>query len=149
MQYEISHVHYIINWTQADGTQFILQPFRAFLNRNAFDAYARITKAGLCIFHDYFNSRSSIINFESIHARTFQSERLAILFQVSSQITGYTKMRSGIHTVRSYIDFQYIVALDIIIILCKSSYNHISWQHDDSGVVSTNTYFIFRTNHTI
>ena len=58
-------------------------------------------------------------------------------------------MRSSVHTVRSDIHFQHVVALYIIILLGRSSYNCISRQYDNTGMVCPDTDLVFRTDHSV
>ena len=149
MQDIIRYIHYVIDWTQTNCTQFVLQPFRTFFDGHTFYRYTWITQASFCIHHFYLNGRSLIVNLESIHRRTFQYRRLSVLLQISSQVTSNTEMRSSIHTVRRNVHFQYIIALYIIVFFSRSSYNGISRQYNNARMIGTNAYFVFCTDHTI
>ena len=149
MQYIVGYVHYVIDRTQTDYIQTVFQPFRTFFHRYALDGNAGVTGTCFRIFNDHFDSRSFIVDLESVDRRTFQFCRLTVLFQVSSQVAGNTEMGSSVHTVRSDIHFQHVVALYIIIFLGRSSYNRISRKHDNTGMVCSDTDLIFRTDHTV
>ena len=71
MQHKVSHVHYIINRTQTDYSQTVFQPFRTFFYRYAFDRHTGVTRTGFRIFNDHFDSRSFIVDLESVHRRAF------------------------------------------------------------------------------
>ena len=149
MQDIVCNIYYIINRTQADYLQTVLQPFGAFLHGHTLNRYARIAQAGFRILDNDFDSRSRIVDLESIHIRTFQGGWFAVLLQIGSQVAGNTEMRSGIHTVRCDVYFQHIVALYIIIFLSRSSYYRIGRQHDDTGVIRSDTDFILGTDHPV
>ena len=145
----VRDIHHVINGTQADHLQTVLQPFRTFLYSYIFNRNTWIAQTGFFIFNDNFDSRNFIINLESIHTRTFQVGRLTVLFQVSGQVASYTEMRSGIHTVRRDINFQHIIALHIIIFFGRSTDYRIGRQYDYTCMICSNTDFIFSTNHTV
>ena len=88
-----------------------------------------------------------IFHLKSIYRWTLQSSLLAILNQVSIQVTGYTIVWTSVCTVRSNIYFEHVVTLDIIIVFGESTRHSFSRQHNDSCMISTNTDFVFCTNH--
>jgi len=145
----ICDIYYIIDRTQSDDTEFILQPFRTFFNRYAFHRYTGIARASLSVFNCNFDIQIIIFNGESIYRRPLQRSRFIILHQISIQVTSYTIMRTSIGTIRSDIHFQHIVALDVIIIFGKSSRDCISRQNDNTCMIRTDAYFIFCTNHAV
>ena len=145
----ICDIHYIIDRTQSDDTEFILQPFRTFFYCYALHRYTGIARARFTVFNCNIDIQIMIFNGKSIYRRFLQRSRFVILHQISIQVTGYPIVRTSIGTIRSDIHFQHIVALDIIIIFGKSSRNCISRQHDDTCMICTNTDFIFSANHPI
>ena len=144
----ISDIHYIINRTHTDQTQFILQPFRTFLYSHSFHGNTGIMRTRFTVFNLYFNIQIMVFHFKVIHRRTLQSCLLTVLNQISIQVTGYPVVRACIRTVRSDIHFKHIIALDIIIIFGKSTRDSIFRQNDDTCMIRTDTDFIFSTNHT-
>ena len=144
----ISNIHYIINRTHPDQTQFVLQPFRAFLHSDTFHRNTGIMRTSFAVFHLHFNIQVMVFHFKTVYRRTLQSSLFAVLNQISVQVTSHPIVRASVRTVRRNVHFKHIVALDIIIILGKRTRNSIFRQYDNTCMIRTDTDFVFGTNHT-
>ena len=149
MQDVVRYVYYIINRTQPNRAQPVLQPFGAFLYRHAFDGDARIAQACFRILYHYFDGGCLVIDVESLDRRAFQLGRLPVLLQIGRQVARYAEVRSRIHAVRCDVHFQYVIALDIIIFFGRQADWRIAGQYDDARMVGTYADFILCANHTI
>ena len=149
MQYIVGYIHYIINRTQTDSREPLLQPVRTFLDRYAFDGYTRIADAGIGIFHNDFDSRCFVFDMEALDRRALQFGRFPVPLQVGSQVASHTEMGSCIDAVRCDIDFEDIVALDIVVVFCRHPDLRFCREDDNARVVCPYTNLVFGTNHTV
>ena len=149
MQDEIGDIDHVINRTQANHTQPVLQPFRALLNRHALDRHARVTQASLFVLDNHLNGRCLIVDLEGLNRRQPQCRRLAGLLQISGQVASDTIMRRRVHPVRSDIHLQDIITLYIIIIFRQCTDNRVSRQYDNTGMIGSDTDLILGANHAI
>ena len=77
----VGDIHDIVDWTQADDVQLILQPLRAFLHLTTGDAYTGITLASLSIL-DFNIDRKILVVYHKLIARwAMQACLVAILLQ--------------------------------------------------------------------
>ena len=150
----VSHHHIVgdidnvVNRTQAYHTQFFLQPLRAFLYFAICNTQTSITFASIIIFYFYINRQCVIINDKSATVRTMQASLIAILHKPSIKIASYTPMAQSISSVSGNINFNYPVALKMIILGCGLTYRSVFWQNNNSIMSGAHAYFVFCTNHT-
>ena len=65
----VGNIHHIIDRTQADNTQLILQPFGAFFHCNPFHRNAGISGTCLAVLYSYFNIQIVIFYRKSVYRR--------------------------------------------------------------------------------
>ena len=144
----VSDIHDIVDWTQADDVQLILQPLRTFLHLTTGDAYTGITLASLSILDFNIDRKILVVYHKPIARRAMQTCLVAILLQPGIQVAGYTPVTERISTVGCDIDLDEPVALQVIILSSRLTYRSIFREYDDAVVRSTYTNLIFSTNHT-
>ena len=85
----VRNVHHIVNRTEADDTELVLQPFRALLYGYAFYGYSGITRTSLAVFHRNLDVQVVVLNGKSVHRRLLQRSWQAVLYQISVQIASH------------------------------------------------------------
>ena len=86
----VRNIHHIINGTQADDTELVLQPLRTLLYGYTFYGNSGITRTSLAVFHRNLDVQIVVLNGKSIHRRLFQRSRQAVLYQISVQVASHT-----------------------------------------------------------
>ena len=82
----VGNIHHIIDRTQADNTQLVLQPFGAFFHCNPFHRNAGISGTCLAVLYSYFNIQVVIFYRKSVYRRFLQGSLLTVLYQVGVQV---------------------------------------------------------------
>ena len=85
----VGDIHDIIDRTQANGGEFVLQPIRAFLHLTIRHAHTSIAFAGLLILDDHLDGQVMILYFELRAVRTMQRGLVAVTLQPCIQITSH------------------------------------------------------------
>lgn len=112
----VGDIHDIVDWSQADDIQLVLQPLRAFLHLTTGDAYAGIALTSLGIFNLYIDRKILVIYYELIARRAMKTCLVAVLLQPGIEVAGYTPMTERIGTVGSDVNLDEPVALQVIIL---------------------------------
>ena len=144
----VGDIHDIVDWTQADDVQLILQPLRAFLHLAVGDAYAGIALASLGVLNLYIDRKLLVIYYEFIARWTMQTGFITILLQPGIEVASYTPMTECIGTVGSDINLDEPVALQVIVLSSRLTHRCILWEHDDTVVRCTHANLILSTDHT-
>ena len=55
VQHEVRYIDDIVDWSETDSQQTVLQPFRTLLDLHTFDAHARVTRTSLRRIHEDVN----------------------------------------------------------------------------------------------
>ena len=143
----ISNVDDIVDRTQADDRETILQPFGTFLDNTILQRQRTIARTSLRSHNTHRNLKLSIIHDKTIARRTMQSSPVAILYQPGIQVARHTIVAASISTVWSDIHLNQIVALQLIVFSSRRTHDSILRQHDDTIMTFTNADFILSTNH--
>ena len=148
MEYIIGNIHHIIDRTQSDSRQTLLQPIGTFCHFHIPHRHSAVPDT--CFMVRYIDIDTALFSIDSeiVYRRPVQSGIFTPLCQISGQITGNAIMRSCIDTIRGNIHFEDIIALYIIIVFGQCTGLYLSRQHDNAIVRSSYTYFVFGTNHT-
>ena len=128
----IRHIHDIVDGAQTDRAQFVLQPFRTFLDFAIPERHGGITGACLRVLHFDVDVQLVAVHLKTVARRTVQSRLVAVLHQPGIQVAGHTVMRAGIRTVGRNVHFDKIVALQVIVFRCRGSGYSRLGQHDDA-----------------
>ena len=76
----------MVDWTQADNVQLILQPLRAFLHLAVGDAYAGIALASLCVLNFYIDRKILVVYYEFIARWAMQTGFITVLLQPGIEV---------------------------------------------------------------
>ena len=144
----VGDIHDIVDWTQADDVQLILQPLRALLHLAVGDAYAGIALASLGILNLYIDRKLLIVYYELIARWAMQTGFITVLLQPGIEVAGHTPVAECIGTVGSDVNLDEPVALQVIVLGSRLTNRCILWEHDDTVVRSTHTDFILSADHT-
>ena len=144
----VGDIHDIVDWTQADDVQFVLQPLRALLHLAVSDAYAGIALASLGVLNLYIDRKILVIYHEFIARWAMQAGLIAILLQPGIEVAGHTPVAECIGTVGCDINLDEPVALQVIVLGSRLTYRCILREHDDTVVRCTHANFILSTDHT-
>ena len=149
MQHEIGHIHYVVNRTQADGGQRVLQPLGRLLDGHTLDADARVTRTSLRGFQHDFNRQQvgGELVVERTHVGFGQGDVLSMCLVIRIQVACYAVVRCGIGSVRRDIHLNDRVVLDMIVVGGFHAHRRVRRQHDDAGVVGADAYLILGANH--
>ena len=145
----VGDIHDVIDRTQANGGQLVLQPLRRFLHLTVSNTHTSIAFAGLLILNHHLDRQVMILHLELRAVRTMQRGLVAIALQPGIEVTGYAPMRETISTVGCDIHLNEPVALQMIILSSRRTHNSILRQYDDTGMVMTDSNLILCTDHTV
>ena len=145
-QDEVGDVHHVVDGTQADGQQPLLQPFGRFLHLHACEGDARIPRSGGGIFHLYRNLLSGTLGKAGI-VRTLQRARDAIVHQVGIQIAGDTPVGGCIHAVRGNFIFDDRLGLEVEVLLGGRSHHGFFRKDHDALVGGADSQLVLGTDH--
>ena len=143
----VGDIYDIIDRTQTDDAQTLLQPFRTLLHGDTLDGDAGIARTSLAVFYDHRDVKVVILHGKGIYRRLMQLCRFLVLHQVGIQIASHTVVRAGIGTVGRDVHLYHIVALDVIVVFGQSAHHSGVWQHDDARVVGTDADLVFCADH--
>ena len=143
----ISDVDNIVDRTQADDRETILQPFGTFLDNTILQRQRTIARTSLRSHNTHRNLELSIIHDKTIARRTMQSSPVAILYQPGIQVARHTIVATSIGTIWSNIHLNQKVALQLIVFSSRRTHDGILRQHDDTIMTFTNSDFVLSTNH--
>ena len=145
-QDEVGNIHHVVDGTQTDGQQLLLQPLRRFFHLHAREGDARISRSSGSILHFDRNFLPGALGEAGI-VRTLQRARDAIVHQVGIQIAGDTPVGGRIHAVRGNFIFDDRLGLEVEVLLGGRSHHGIFRKDHDSLVGGTDAQFILGTNH--
>ena len=148
MQHEVRYIHDVIDRTQTDSQQAVLEPFRRFFDLYTLDAHARITRTSVRCFYRHLHRQLMVVDLKVLYARLRQCDILSVCLIISIQIARYAIVRSSIRAVRRDIHLNDCIVFDVIVVGSFHANRRIGRQHNDTGVVSAHTNLIFRTDHT-
>lgn len=77
----VGDIHDIVDWSEADDIQLVLQPLWAFLHLAVGDVYAGIALASLGALNLYIDRKILVIYYEFIARWTVQAGLITILLQ--------------------------------------------------------------------
>ena len=144
----VGDIHDIVDWSQADDVQLILQPLRAFLHLAVGDAYAGIALASLGVLNFYIDRKIFVIYYEFIARWTMQAGLITVLLQPGIEVASHTPVTECIGTVGSDINLDEPVALQVIVLGSRLTHWSILREHDDTIVSSAHANLILSTDHT-
>ena len=147
VQHEVRYVYDIIDRTQTDSEQAVLEPFRRLFDRHAIDAHARITRTCIRCINYHLDRQIVIFDLKVLYRWLLQTNILTVGFVVSVQIACNAKMTCRIRTVRRDIHFDDRVVLDVVVVRSLHTHRRVGGKHDDTGMVGTYAYLILRANH--
>ena len=145
----VGDVNNIVNRTQADNFQFILEPFGTFLHIAIGNAQANITLASLLVLDFNIDGKVFVVNRKRLAIRTMQRCVIAILHQPSIQVASHAPMRKGISTIGRDVNLNHPIALQIVIFGSRCSHHSVIGQHYDSVVAGSHANLVFGTNHSV
>ena len=144
----VGDIHDIVDWTQADDVQLVLQPLRALLHLAVGDAYAGIALASLGVLNLYIDRKILVIYYEFIARWAMQTSLVTVLLQPGIEVASYTPVAECIGTVGSDINLDEPVALQVIVLGSRLTNRCILREHDDTVVRCTHANLILSTDHT-
>ena len=68
VEYEVGHVHHVVDWANTDGVECFLEPVWRLLNGHTFDTHARVAWARCGVLHHYLDRQGMAIYFEILNA---------------------------------------------------------------------------------
>ncbi len=116
----IGDIDDIVDGTQADGCQTILQPVGRLLHFAIGDADASIALAGLLILDGHLDGQVVIVDLELRTVRTMHTCLVAIALQPGIQIACHAPVAQAVGTVGGNIDLDEPVALQVVV-FCSGS----------------------------
>ncbi len=143
----VGDIHDIVDWSQADDVQLILQPLRTLLHLTTGDAYAGIALASLGVLNLYVDRKLLVIYYELIARWTMQAGFITVLLQPGIEVACHTPMTECIGTVGCDINLDEPVALQVIVLSSRLTHRCILREHDDTIVRSTHANLILSTDH--
>ena len=143
----VRDIHDVIDRTEADGGQLVLQPFRTLLDFTVGDTHAGITFAGLLILDHHIDGQRLVIHGECTAVRTVQGGRIAVLFQPGIQVACHSPVRECISTVRRDVHLYQPVTLQMIIFGSRCAHHGIVGKDDDPVMTGTHADLILGADH--
>ena len=104
----------IVDRTQTNGGQLVLQPLRRLLDLTVGNADTSIALAGLGVLNNYIDGEAVVINGERRCTRLVGSGLIAVLLQPGIQVARYTPMAQRISTVGGDVNLDEPVALQMV-----------------------------------
>ena len=144
----VGDINDIIDRTQTDDGQFVLQPFWRLLHLAAGDAHTGIALAGLAVLDGYVDIQVVVINRKSIACWTMQRCLHSTSLHPGIQITSHTIVRQRIRAVGGNVNLYHPVAFQMIVFSRRLTHRSVFRQYDDTVVRGTHTDFVFCANHT-
>ena len=86
----VGDVHNIINRTQTDNLQLVLQPFRTLLNGTVLHGNSTVSRTSFGILYTNFHIQIVVIHSKSLCVRTMDRSLVTVLYQPGIQVAGYT-----------------------------------------------------------
>ena len=83
MEHEVRYVHHVVDTPDTDCPQCVLQPFRRLVYADAFDAHARVTRAGISSLYADADRQVVALHSESVHRRLRECHLLTMRLIVS------------------------------------------------------------------
>ena len=143
----VGDVDDIVNRTYAHSRQTLLHPLGTLLHVAIGHAQADVALASLLVLNLYVDGQVFVIDGEGAAVRTMQGCFVAVLLQPGIQVAGNTPMGKGIGTICGDVDFNYPVALQMIILSSRCSYYSVLREYDDAIVRSSDANLVLGTNH--
>ena len=144
----VSDIHDIVDRTEPNSIQFILQPIGRFLYLTVSYTHTGITFACLRVLYYDINGEVMVINGKSLVGWTVKTGLIAVLHQPCIQVASHTPMRKCIGTVSSNINLNEPIALQVVVFSGRLSYRSILRKYDDTIMRSSHTDFVLSTDHT-
>ena len=145
----VRDVDNIIDGSQTDGVQFVLQPLGALFDFAAFERNSTIAQAGFWAFYFYSNGQITMIYGELSIIGAMQGRRLTIAHEIGIKITRNSPVRASICTVGRDIYFNQEITFETKISCSGRSYRCVDRQDHNPIVSRANTDLIFGANHTV
>ena len=140
-------VHNVVDGTQADGAQLVLQPFGTLLHLAACQGDGHVARAEVGVFDGDADGQCLVVHLEAVAIGTMQAGLVAILNEPGIEVASHTVVAAGIGPVGSDVHLNQVVALHVEVFCSRCADNSILWKDDDAAVVVANAYLIFCTKH--
>ena len=147
VQQVVGNIDHVVDGSQPDSRQTLLQPVGALGHLHVAHRHAAVSDTGLVILHLDSDAAILAIDGKALYRRTMQAAIVSVLGQIGCQVTSHAVVRCSIDAVGGNVDFENVVALDIVILFGGRTGFHRLGQHDDAIVRSADTDFVFGTNH--
>ncbi len=145
----VGNVYNVVDRTYSDYPKTILQPFWAFLHITVCQSYGSIARTSFLVFHTYLYRKILVIHLKGIYRGTMQIRSESVLDEPCVQVASHTVVATCVSTVWSDIYFNHEITFDMIVVSSRNTYWCIFGQDNDSAVVISHTYFVFRTYHAV
>ena len=143
----VGDVHDVVDRTQADDVQLVLQPLRTLLHLAVGDAHTGIALAGFGVLNLHLDRQVLVVDNELIARRTMHTGLISVLLQPRIEVACHSPVTQGISSVGCDVYLDEPVALQVIILCCWLTYGSILWQHDDAVVRGSYSYLVLGTDH--
>ena len=148
VQQVVGNIDDVVDGSQADGGEAFFQPVGAFGDADAAYRQAAVSNAGFGIFNGYFYGIARrIVDAEGFDRGAVQLGLDALPAQPCRQIARHAVMRGGIDAVGGNIDFEYIIAFEVVVFFGGGARAGGVGQDDDAVVRGADAYFVFGANH--
>ena len=144
----VGDVDDIVDRTQTDYAELVLQPLGALLDLTTSNADTGIALAGLCVLDNNIDGETVVVNDKIADNGFVGSGLVAILLQPGIQVSSYTPVRKGIGTVGGDIHLDEPITLQMIVFCGGGTDNCIFREYNDASMVSTDANLVLGTNHT-
>ena len=145
--YIIGDIHDVVDRTQTDDLQFVLQPFWTLLHLASRHAHTGITLAGLGVLNSHLHGQVVIIHHKTTTVGAMQTCLLAICHEPCIEVAGHSPMRECIRAVGGDVNLDEPVALKVVVFSGRLPHLGVLRQHNDSGMVGANTYLVLCAYH--
>ena len=143
----VGNIDHVVDGTQPDSRQTLFQPVGTLGHLHVAHRHTAVPDTSLVVLHLDSDTPIGTVDGKVGHRRTVQSTVVPPVSQIGCQVAGYAIVRSSVDAVGGNIDFENVVALDIIILFGGSTGFDRLGQHDDTVVRGTDTDFVLGTNH--
>jgi hypothetical protein len=144
----VRDVHDIVDGTQSNRAKLILKPLRTLFHIAARQSNANIARAEVWGVDADADGQRLVVHLELFAVRTMKTRLVTILNEPSIEIASHTIMAASICSVGSYVNLDEVIALDMIVLSCRSADLCVCGKNDDSAVVVANANLVFCTKHT-
>ena len=149
MQHEVCDIHNIVDRPEPDGGQRFLQPIRTLLHLYALDHYSAVSGASIGILNRHAYGRTLLIYTEAALIRTCERNLfLSVRLIIGVQVARYAIMRDSVRTVRSNINLDERVVLQVEIFAGRHTYRRVSRQYHYTCMIGADANLVLGTDHT-